>query len=797
MRAEVHDGVRAASLRWIVPLAVAACSGQGPVAGPSIGGVVHLDLRLADGASAAGALARRRERVRSWTARGVGSRAVDLDAWEFHNAYLADGVGTTGLAVRAKAYDPSHGLDQARVHYVGTIDAARVNVIEVDAVVIPGSFCGLSWRRQDGTRGAAVANYASGADFSSARFLLAAHPQWSGAIDSLRIAPVQSGPQSYELESIRFAFDTFQAGPQPSSEDGVSTHGDGGLLGYGGDERRTWPSRIGEPLFARARIPPGGRVAVETAISTALHAGSASIRFTIEVRGAQGWETRASVLRAADGGERAWVPLVADLSDRQGQAVELRFLAAVDASEAKLEQRDRGALAYFGAPILVGGPAERGPSVLLITLDTTRIDAIGAYGGRMPTPVIDRLADEGILFERAYTASNTTLPSHVSILTGLDVRAHGVVNNRSNLDARVETLAEVLRRAGWYTAAAVSVHHLEAGRSGLGAGFDYFLEVQPGAEADGAATVSALTKWIDAWPTLGRPPFFLWVHLFDPHTPYRPPKWFVEQLRRDHELAAPPRSSSSATIPPSRYTREGEFLAGVSNPAHAEFLYGAGVAYTDRIVGGLLARLRANGMLAGTAIVLVADHGEALGDQDVWFSHAMLYPPVVRVPLLLYLPGIEGGRRVSVPVSTTDIATTLTRWLGVDELPAAGGWDLLDTLEPDERATGRRVWFAHSELDQAGFWEDGLHYFETLHRDYAHLGRQRVIALGTRFLFRDSVDPECARNLAEEEREVATACSLDVRRWDERRGGAESTEEPRTQAELRRLEALGYGGDDE
>ena len=166
-----------------------------------------------------------------------------------------------------------------------------------------------------------------------------------------------------------------------------------------------------------------------------------------------------------------------------------------------------------------------------MTLDTLRADALGCYGGPPDTPFLDHLAAQGIRFEEALSACNSTLPAHTSILTGQPVPTHGVLDNRSTLAPDVRTLAQVLRQSGYLTAAAVSVEHLQPSWSGLGRGFDRFLEVTPGATLDGALTLEGVEEWLAEWGAGPRPPLFLWVHLFDPHTPYGPPPEF----RREYE----------------------------------------------------------------------------------------------------------------------------------------------------------------------------------------------------------------------------------------------------------------------
>ena len=168
---------------------------------------------------------------------------------------------------------------------------------------------------------------------------------------------------------------------------------------------------------------------------------------------------------------------------------------------------------------LACGPGEppAPPSVLLITIDTLRADHLSAYAhSRRTSPNLDALAAQGALFEVAYSESNTTNPSHATILTRAPMQAHGVVSMPQGLDAPgLPTLAERFQSAGYATAAIVSARHLNR----LRRGFDAYLDVAE-TERAAAETVALANEWIEAH---AQQRFFVWLHLFDPHTPYAPP----------------------------------------------------------------------------------------------------------------------------------------------------------------------------------------------------------------------------------------------------------------------------------
>ena len=265
----------------------------------------------------------------------------------------------------------------------------------------------------------------------------------------------------------------------------------------------------------------------------------------------------------------------------------------------------------------------RKQSLLLITLDTTRADRLGCYGYQLAkTPNLDRLASSGILYENAYTAVPITLPSHATMLTGLLPPEHGLrINGTNQLPDSVTTLTEILKRAGYRTGAFVSSLVLES-RFGLDRGFDVY-DDRMGTDAKnneperiGEKTISAAQAWLETEP---EKPFFCWVHLYDPHEPYR-----------DH-----PREF-------------GDEFAG--RPYDAE------LAYMDKQIGRLLAFTRKQGWGDRTVIVVAGDHGEGLGEHQESSHGYMAYNSTMRVPLILADPQIaQPGMRVSEPVSLVDI----------------------------------------------------------------------------------------------------------------------------------------------
>jgi len=321
--------------------------------------------------------------------------------------------------------------------------------------------------------------------------------------------------------------------------------------------------------------------------------------------------------------------------------------------------------------------------VLLLTLDTTRADHLGAYGAdEADTPHLDALAREGALFERAYAVTPVTLPSHATLLTGLDPPRHGVRNNGiHHLEDSVTTLPERLRAAGWRTAAFVSAAVLER-RYGLAQGFETYDDDLSGGGARGeramterpaSVTVDAALAWLDALPgATGDPaaPFFLWVHLFDPHAPYAPPPPFAERF------AASP--------------------------------YDGEIAYLDSQIGRLLAHPRLTGASDDVVVVAIGDHGESLGDHGERTHGMLVYDSTMRVPFLLRVPSGPRGLRIETPVSQADLVPTLEDLLDLPAGERSGelpGRSLLPELtgesgpsDSEPRGGTRRILYGESHV---------------------------------------------------------------------------------------------------
>ncbi len=274
----------------------------------------------------------------------------------------------------------------------------------------------------------------------------------------------------------------------------------------------------------------------------------------------------------------------------------------------------------------------RRPNVLLITIDTLRADHLGCYGyTRIRTPALDGLAREGIRFDRVFTPVPLTLPAHCSIMTGTYPSFHGVHDNSGFvLGPDQVTLAEVFKGAGYSTAGFIGAFVLDR-KFGIAQGFDRYFDnfdltrfenVSPGYIQRTADEVEReVVRWFDGRKQDG-PPFFVWVHFYDPHDPYTPPEPY-----RSRHLAAP---------------------------------YDGEIEFTDANVGAILDYLRRHRLYDQTVIAVVGDHGESLGEHGESKHGFFAYNATLHVPLIIRLPGgTQSGRVVETSASTIDLFPTL------------------------------------------------------------------------------------------------------------------------------------------
>jgi choline-sulfatase len=384
----------------------------------------------------------------------------------------------------------------------------------------------------------------------------------------------------------------------------------------------------------------------------------------------------------------------------------------------------------------------RSPDLLLITVDTLRPDALGWVGGRNPTPAIDGLAREGFRFPAAVSPVPLTLPSHLSILTGLLPRRHGVRDNGQVFPDR-KTLAALLAGRGYSTAAFVSGYPLRA-EFGVDAGFGFYDDRLPaGAEGWRERAAPATTAAALDWIRSAKSPWFVWVHYYDPHDPYAPP-------------------------PP--YRRPGSRGA-----------YDGEVAFADSAIGELLRGIPAS-RRNERVTVFAGDHGEGLGEQGEKTHGYFLYEKTVLVPLIFHAPGRLKPGESPAPARLVDVAPTALALLGAPPIGVTDGVSLLPILSgkpqqiPGAYLETLEPWLTYGWAPLSAIRKDGW----------------KLIRAPRPELYDLVSDPAERKNVIEQNRTKAIQMLAELDRLESKREtSAGRVDDPQTVARLR---ALGYVG---
>ena len=407
-----------------------------------------------------------------------------------------------------------------------------------------------------------------------------------------------------------------------------------------------------------------------------------------------------------------------------------------------------GACSPAPSPTEHAEDAAPSPPIVLISIDTLRSDRLPAYGYEgVETPAIDRLAADGILFERAWTHVNVTLPSHASVFTGLLPPDHGVRDNAGyRLREEIPTLAAEMSRAGYATGGFVSSWVLRAS-TGIARGFEVYdddVGFETGRQLGqlqrpGMETLAAASEWLGG---VAGEPFLLFLHLYEPHAPYAPPPPFADRYRE--------------------------------NPYDGE------VAAADAVVGGLIRRLEELGVYDEALVILFADHGEGLMDHGEMDHLILIYREVLQVPLIVKLPGGErGGDRIAVGAQLSDVAPTVYALAGLPAPEGIAGANLLAletaaAVHSPRRIVSEsvypRIHFGWSDL--ASVVEGDLHFIESPDPE----------------LFNLADDPGERNNVIQEERSAARRLRAALQEID-RSLAAPAEDDPEVR---RRLESLGY-----
>jgi len=439
------------------------------------------------------------------------------------------------------------------------------------------------------------------------------------------------------------------------------------------------------------------------------------------------------------------------------------------------------------------------PNIVIVSIDTLRADHCSVYGyQRDTTPTLKKLASEGALFQQAYAPMGQTGPSHATLFTGLYPTSHGLIKNGRVLPDDHSTLAERLKAKGYDTAAFVSAFPLDR-RFGLNRGFDMYNDVFPLGQQSmelqqwegqvltnafdrrGDYTLVKAAEWLKRRAENDKP-FFLFFHIFDPHTPYKPPRVVLQDIAK-HDQPRDPLEIS-------------------------KLLYDGEVRFADIIVEKLLFQLDSRDLSDNTIIVITSDHGEGLMQRGYLLHGISVHEEEVRVPLIIRWPGhIPAGRKVEEPVTIADITPTLLGLIESNEdTPNVEGRDLALALRGGNPVpTDRPILFMRPQYPKttiASGWSGVMDDGQPPPRIPVH-GAQYGARLdvwkyivspkeGTTELYNLQADPNELTNVVDRHASISKVMHSHINEWLES-APAESTAEELLDDETRKaLEALGY-----
>ena len=414
-------------------------------------------------------------------------------------------------------------------------------------------------------------------------------------------------------------------------------------------------------------------------------------------------------------------------------------------------------LALLGASLAVRAEV---PNIVFITVDTTRSDRMGFMGNAHGlTPHLDLVAGQGIVFERAYSQAPLTPVSHATIFTATYPQFHTVTDFGHPLPTLLPYLPEILQKAGYKTAAFIGSLILDPRASmapGFDRGFAYF-DAGFRAKADpdedrystierrGGDVVSHAIRWLNG---NSKSPFFVWVHLYDPHAPYEPPSPYDKRFKDPYD---------------------GE------------------IAYADACLGKLFSYLRQHGLYENTMIVMMSDHGESLGAHGESMHGIFLYDETIHVPLIMKLPReLLARHRVSARVRLVDVAPTLLSMLSLPLPPTFQGESLVPLMKGDAKGAKDLPAYAETDYPHRAFGWSALRSLRS--------GKYLFVRSPKRELYDESRDKDAGHNLAESSPAVATTLLAQIDELHDKTAIVSDKAQPTqlTGDQADNLSALGY-----
>ena len=475
-----------------------------------------------------------------------------------------------------------------------------------------------------------------------------------------------------------------------------------------------------------------------------------------------------------------WMARAIDLSRWSGQRVALTFETKTHAAEATQQP----ILAAWGDPVLASSAAKLvKPNLILISIDCLRSDHLGTYGyERNTSPNLDRFAEDGVVFETAVSTSSWTLPTHMSMLTGLLPSFHGATK-WEKLDRSVHYLPEILANNGYQTTGVASWVYVSQ-IYGFERGFDVYRVLENPTSRD------VVDAAIEQLRTKNGQNHFLFMHLLDPHWPYLPPNEFLERFGpRPRDISDLQDLVIRAEPPPSETERD-EIIR----------LYDGEIAFTDQELGRFFGELKSLGLYDDSLIIVTADHGEAFYEHGHWQHSQTLYEEVIRIPMIVKWPGDGLKGRIRAQVSQVDVFPSVLQAAGI-EPPATEAFSLRDLADAERPVSEGRVvmsevtWRSPNETSMKVSFRTGrMKFLATLSGPVGDdLG---VSEIRQEELYDLAGDPDERTNLAAERSEELASFQNRVRSFIDGARALRSTRQGQQieldEEILERLRALGY-----
>jgi len=604
----------------------------------------------------------------------------EVFAWSFGDVEHRDSWSLQGfeeLGLAQGALELRASSNDGQVIWDEPFDAAEVQRIRVESRGPLGQILQLFWA-------------GPGEDFKQARslmlqsnrrlpteevyeFFVGGHPLWQGRIARLRLDPTTHWGEEIRLEKISGL--GYRLGPEALEEISAKAW----KIELENEMRNSRLGLPGKPIEWQVEVPSKGELRFGYGFLGGVSVGQAEVggasphlRIRLFADGRESnllFETSSGANSDTGSG---WADIGLDLGEHAGESLTLIFETLSSAPDRAIQP-----LPVWTFPEIVPVGADRPrPSVILISLDTLRGDHLSINGYERPTsPVIDSWAERrAVNFEKAIVSAPWTLPSHLSMLTGLDALSHGVHHDRPAPN-ELTMLAELLREGGYKTLAVTGGAYLRPDY-GFSQGFDAY-RYWPALAADGRELASGLRQalsWIDSHADR---PFFLFFHTYEIHFPFRPREPFYSRLGgalEDPEGKL--RQRQRQLLREDGFVSQMEFLWKASPERPPEplsealqqevvHLYDAGISYTDAQLGQLFERLEELGLSENTIVILTSDHGESLGEHGR-AGHIHLHDDNLRVPLIAAYPrGLPAGRSIGDQVRSVDIVPTILELVGI------------------------------------------------------------------------------------------------------------------------------------